>query len=129
MAKEYSELGALKSALLKEITMAVQEATDKAMQLLQRNVSEFYSIPEGKYHRTGMLEQSPHIDGFAETGNGAISQISISTRMQYDPSGRDTETIYGYAEDGGLIGKGGFWKRTEAEMQNILDDAIKKRFK
>ena len=57
-----------------------------------------------------------------------MSQISISTGTQYDPAGRDTATIYGYAEDDGLIGNGGFWRETLIETEENVKEAFGKRF-
>ena len=90
-------------------------------------MDEFYSIPEGRYHRIGMLQAAPQLDTVFETKNGAMAQISINTGTQYDPAGRDTETIYGYAESDGLIGKGGFWERSKEEIPKILEEEIEKR--
>ena len=123
----YKSLNALKSAILKEVRSAVDAAAQESKNALQENVDEFYSIPEGRYHRIGMLQAAPQLDTVFETKNGAMAQISINTGTQYDPAGRDTETIYGYAESGGLIGKGHYWERTVAEVPGILEEEIEKR--
>lgn len=127
---DFTTLGKLESyvkqQLLEKMVAAVENATDKSFELLQRNVNEFYSIPEGKYHRTGQLQASPRCEGVSQTKDGAIGQISISTGTQYWPAGRDTEWIYQIAESGGLIGKGGFWEGTESKIQKILDSEIAK---
>ena len=123
----YKSLEALKAAILKEVRSAVDDAAQKSKNVLQKNVDEFYSVPEGKYHRIGMLQAAPQLDTVYETKNGAMAQISINTGTQYDPAGRDTETIYGYAEDGGLIGRGGFWERSTAEVPGILKEEIENR--
>lgn len=123
----YKSLNALKSAILKEVRFAVDAAAQEAKNVLQKNVDEFYSIPEGRYHRTGMLQAAPQLDSVFETKNGAMAQVSINTGTQYDPAGRDTETIYGYAEADSLIGKGHFWERTTAEVPGILEEEIEKR--
>ena len=123
----YKSLNALKSAILKEVRSAVDAAAQEAKNVLQKNVDEFYSIPEGRYHRIGMLQAAPQLDSVFETKNGAIAQVSINTGTQYDPAGRDTETIYGYAEADGLIGKGHFWERITAEVPGILEEEIEKR--
>ena len=123
----YKSLEALKAAILKEVRSAVDDAAQKSKNMLQKNVDEFYSVPEGRYHRIGMLQAAPQLDTVYETKNGAMAQISINTGTQYDPAGRDTETIYGYAEDDSLIGRGGFWKRSTAEVPGILEEEIEKR--
>lgn len=123
----YKSLESLKSAILKEVRSAVDAAAQESKNVLQKNVDEFYSIPGGRYHRTGMLQAAPQLDTVFETKNGAMAQVSINTGTQYDPAGRDTETIYGYAESDGLIGRGGFWERSKEEIPKILEEEIGKR--
>ncbi len=112
----------------KEMYAALEEATNQSFQDLQENVGNFYDSPEGRYHRTGQLRDSPQLDGISFNGDSAVSQISINTGTQYDPAGRDTATIYGYAEDGGLLGNGGFWQRTEEKIEKNIEDAFGKHF-
>ena len=123
----YKSLDSLKAAILKEVRSAVDAAAKESKNVLQKNVDEFYSIPEGRYHRIGMLQAAPQLDSVFENKNGAMAQVSINTGTQYDPAGRDTETIYGYAEADGLIGKGGFWERSKEEIPKILEEEIEKR--
>lgn len=128
MGGTFTNWNSLESAMRKEVVSAVTDATNKIHEELQENIGIFYSVPEGRYHRTGQLRDSAMNDGVYDTGNGAVGQVSINTGKQYDPAGRDTETIYGYAENDGLIGHGGFWRATEAVAQGILDSEILKRF-
>lgn len=121
-------MSALKAALQKEMYAALEETTNQSFQDLQENVGNFYDSPEGRYQRTGQLRDSPQLDGIDFNGDSAVSQISINTGTQYDPSGRDTATIYGYAEDGGLLGNGGFWQRTEEQIKDNVNTAFSKRF-
>lgn len=121
-------MSALKAALRKEMYAATQEATDQSFQDLRQEVSYFYDSAEGVYQRTGQLRDSPQLDGIDFNGDNAIGQISVNTGTQYDPSGRDTATIYGYAEDGGLLGNGGFWQRTEEKIKDNVNTAFSKRF-
>lgn len=126
---KYTSMSALKNAIRKEMYAATQEATEKSFRDLQENVGHFYDAPEGHYKRTGQFRDSPQLDGINFNGDSAISQISINTGIQYDPSGRDTETIYGYAEDGGLLGNGRFWQKTEEDIEKNIEDSFGKRFK
>jgi len=128
MGGTFTSWGALEASMLKELFEGVQGATKEGHDLLVTNVNRFYDSPEGKYGRTGQFRASPRIDGVSFGGNSAIGQFSINTGTQYDPAGRDTATIYGYAEAGGLLGQGGFHRDTEAQMQSILDKNIKSRF-
>lgn len=121
-------MSALKSALQKEMYASIREATEKSYEDLKSNVEHFYDSTEGVYQRTGQLRDSPQLDGIDFNGDNAIGQISVNTGTQYDPSGRDTATIYGYAEDGGLLGNGGFWQRTEEKIKDNVNTAFSKRF-
>lgn len=128
MGGTFSNFASLKKAMLSELQNAVSEATEKSYEKLKENVSNYYDSPEGRYHRTGQLQDSPTNDGCSATSNGTIGQISINTSTQYNPAGRDTEWIYNAAEANELLGNGGFWKKTESEIQNILDSEVAKRF-
>lgn len=119
----------LEAAMQKEMYAAMEETVDKSFENLHENVDHFYDLPEGIYHRTGQLKASPQIDAIDFSGNSAIAQISINTGTQYYPAGRDTHTIYEYAEDGGLLGNGGFWEKTLEQIDDNMKEAFGKRFK
>ena len=121
-------MASLKAALQKEMFSAIQEVTEKSYEDLKDNVSHFYDSPEGRYHRTNQLKDSSQLDGIDYNGDSAIGQISINTGTQYNPAGRDTETIYGYGENGGLLGNGGFWQRTEEDIEKNIKISFGKNF-
>lgn len=122
-------MSALKAALQKEMYSAVQETTERSFQDLRQEVSHFYDSAEGVYQRTGQLRDSPQLDGIDFNGDNAIGQISINTGTQYPIAGRDTATIYGYAEDGGLLGNGGFFEKTESQIERNIQETFSKHFK
>lgn len=122
-------MSALKSALRERMYATIQEATEKSYDDLRENVGEFYNSPQGTYRRTGQLQDSPQLDGINYSGDSAVGQISINSGTQYDPSGRDTETIYGYAENNGLRGNGNFWSKTEEDIPKNIERSFGKHFK
>lgn len=124
----YKSMSALKKAMQKKMYVTMEETINKSFQDLHENVAYFYSAPEGEYHRTGQLQASPQIDAVNFNGDTAIGQISINTGTQYDPAGRDTATIYGYAEDNGLLGYGGFWRETVYEIEKNIQESFSKQF-
>lgn len=128
MAKTFNNWSSLKQAIQQEMYDAIDSTTQKSFEDLKENVEFFYSAPEGRYKRTGQLKDSPQLDAINYNGDSAISQISINTGTQYDPAGRDTATIYGYAEDDGLIGYGGFWRETCYEIEENIKTEFGKRF-
>ena len=128
MGKTFNSWSALKKELQKEIKSAMEETIDNSFIDAHINVDQFYNSSEGGYHRTGQLAESPmaRLSGGGDSYHG---EISLDTDYRYNPSGRDTMTIYNYAESGGLIGNGGFWGKTEQDVEKNLDEAFEKRFK
>lgn len=127
MTKTFSNWGALKSHLRKEMKGAMIETIDKSFNELNENVGYFYNTPEGAYHRTGALSESPEyeISGGGDSVNG---ELRLDTGHTYDPSGRNTQTIYGYAEAGELLGNGGFWEKSKQNIEKNIQEAFGKHF-
>ena len=120
----------LLQAIRKEMYAATQEATEQSFQDLQDNVRLFYSVPEGKYHRTKQLMNSPRLKEINFDGDTATGKIEIVTNSpHYDPAGRSVQEIYGYAEADNLVGTGNFWKKTKEDIEKNIEDSFGKRFK
>lgn len=119
----------LKQMLMKQIQAAAKEALDKSYHIMQKNVDQFYLSPSGEYYkRSFQMKESPHIDYLVRNGDKVAGQVSMDTSKRYNPSGRDTETIYTFAENGRLEGKGGFWQRTVDEIDKIVKDVFRGKF-
>ena len=129
MANTYGSMSALKEAMLKEMLAAMEETVDKSFQDIHKNVDHFYSKGRGRYKRTGQLAESPQIDGISGGGDSVTGQLSLDTGYVYNPSGRDTETIYGWAEQGGLLGNCQFWQKSMDDIENNIEESFGKRFK
>lgn len=128
MSKTFDSWDKLKKSLQKEVRDATEEAVEKSFQDLHENVDNFYTAPEGRYHRTGQLSESPEMRLYGN-GDSYIGELSLDTTCQYHPAGRPTDVIYGYAEDGGLLGNGGFWQKTQFNIKENINEAFGKRFK
>lgn len=133
MAKVCNSWAELERVFQQEMYNAIDEATQNSYDDLKENVEHFYDGDKGVspaiYQRTGQLMDSPQLDTITHAGNTAVSQISINTGTQYYPAGRDTRTIYEYAEDGGLRGYGGFWQRSMEDTRKNIANSFSKRFK
>ena len=123
----YKSWDALKKAIQKEMKEAMEEAVDATYQDTKENVDYFYSAPEGRYKRTGQLSESVESE-ISGSGNHLKGSIRLDTTYNYNPAGRDTQTIYGYAEDGGLLGYGGFWAKTKEDCERNIKEAFGKSF-
>ena len=127
MAGTFTSWSALVQALQQEVADAPQEVVDHSLDDLYRNVDQFYSSAAGRYKRTGTLRMSP-MSSFMGGGSVSSGEIRLDTGHAYVPSGRDTATIYNYAEEGGLLGQGGFWSRTMTEIPKHIQESFGKRF-
>ncbi len=127
MSKIFDSWNKLKKSLQKEVRDATEEAVEKSFQDLHENVDNFYTAPEGRYRRTGQLAESPEMRLYG-SGDSYTGELSLDTTYQYYPAGRPTDVIYGYAEDGGLLGNGGFWQRTQLNIEENINEAFGKRF-
>lgn len=127
MSKTFDSWGKLKKSLQKEVRDATEEAVEKSFQELHANVDNFYSAPGGRYRRTGQLAESPEMRLYG-SGDSYTGELNLDTTYQYYPAGRPTDIIYGYAEDGGLLGNGGFWQKTQLNIEENINEAFGKRF-
>lgn len=127
MSGTFTSWGALVQALQKEVAEATAEVVDDSLDDLYRNVDRFYSSSEGRYHRTGALRMSPQ-SYFMPGGSVSAGEISLNTGYGYSPSGRTTQTIYNYAEDGGLLGNGGYWSDTMSRIPAHIQQSFGSRF-
>ena len=118
----------LKDAMLKKMKQATDDAIDKSLEDLQENIEQFYTVPQGRYQRTGQLKDSAKVDYVRQAGNHVTRQFGLNTEKRYNPGGISTEEIYQLAESGELLGIGGFWKRTMVKVQENIREAFGKRF-
>lgn len=128
MSKTFTSMDALKAAIQKEIKEAMTEVADKSLLNVHQNVDSYYAFGGGgAYQRTGQLAESPEVR-LSGGGDNYNLQISLDTGFRYNPSGRDTMTIYNYAESGRLRGNGGFWAKTKDDVEKNINVAFGKRF-
>lgn len=128
MGTTYSSISSMKKAIRQKAKQALEETIEKSFQDAHENVDNFYNSPMGTYQRTGQLAESVEREIYQD-GNAIGGEIRLDTSYRYNPSGRDTQTIYGYAESGGLLGDGGFWERTVKDVEKNIDESFGKRFK
>lgn len=94
MSKTFTSMDALKTAIQKEIRDAMTEVADQSLLNVHQNVDSFYAFGGGgQYQRTGQLAESPEVR-LSGGGDNYNLQISLDTGFRYNPSGRDTMTIW-----------------------------------
>lgn len=123
-------MSALKNALRKEMFVVLNETVEMSYQDLKTNVNHFYDSEEGNYKRTYQLMNAPQAKEISCSGDSAMGEICIDTDSpNYDPAGRSVQTIYNYAEAGGLRGNGDFWSKTEEDIPKNIEKSFGKHFK
>lgn len=127
MSKSFNSWSALKVALQQEVRSAMEETVDNSFIDAHTNVDQYYNSTPGRYTRTGQLAESPEAS-LSGNGDNYHGEISLDTGFRYNPSGRDTMTIYDYAESGGLRGNGGFWEKTKQDVEKNIQESFGKRF-
>lgn len=120
----FNSWSAIEQALKGKATEALQEVITDSLKDLHMNVHNFYSSPEGRYQRQGHLSAAPE----AFMIDDLSGEVRLNTDYTYIPSGRSTSQIYEYAENGGLLGRGGFWKNTMDDIPRHIHKSFSKRF-
>ena len=133
---QFTSWSALEKAAIRKMQDAMKVTVEESFQDAKVNVAAFYALPGNPtsianpppgYDRTGRLGKSPERE-FSFGNSSASGEIKLNTDYTYKPSGRDTTTIYNYAEQGGLRGLGGFWEETKQDVKKNIDKEFGKRF-
>lgn len=138
----YSNMVAIKRAIQKEAKAAMRDAQKKMWKKTRQELESFYNQGSPTiYERTGTLGNSPQITSLQDSGDSLEYEIYLDQSVSYEvpneaftsrgfPSYFTTPEIFEAAEGGtsGVKGKSGFWARSEAEFQNILDSAMAQHF-
>lgn len=133
---EFTSWAALERAAKRKMQEVMKATIEKSYDDAKINVAAFYSLPGNPtsianpppgYDRTGRLGNSAERE-YSFGGNTASGEIRLNTDYTYKPSGRDTTTIYNYAEHGGLLGLGGFWEETKQDVKKNINEEFGKRF-
>lgn len=132
----------LRNAFQAEFIAAMQEANSKIDNVLKQEVSSFYTQGSPKiYVRTGALGNSPKVTPVNSNGNQAEFKAYLDQSYSYPMPNQDfiqrgyasyftTQEVLENAENhtAHILGKPGFWARSESQFQQILDDAIGAHF-
>lgn len=138
----YSSMAAIKKAIQKEAKAAMRDAQKKMWKKTRQEIESFYYQGSPTiYERTGTLGNSPQTTSLQDSGDSLEYEIYLDQSVSYEvpneaftsrgfPSYFTTPEIFEAAESGsfGVKGKSGFWARSEAEFQNILDSAMAQHF-
>lgn len=93
-----------------------------------KNTSDYRQVQPKVYEVTGQLENSGRSTGVVGGGNSYSFDIYDDMMFDYDTGTWSTPKVFTVAEAGGLINPGGFWAKTEADIQKNIDAVFSAHF-
>lgn len=120
----YTSASALKAAIRKKAQKAMTVISQKGLEAARRNTEGFYTGNPVVYNRTGKLDESPRSTGVTGNGNHFSTEIYLDDTYSYETGTWTTQQVMDAAENGYLVGTGGFWERTKEELPDIIDSAM-----
>ena len=124
--------GAIEAEIRAKMMDAMNETESKSYEDADRHVSsDFYSQGSPTmYERTGTLGGTARSTGVQGGGNSVSADIYLDTGISYSTGTYSGAQVISEAEVGGsgILGKPGFWKDTEEDIQKNLDAAFGSRF-
>lgn len=132
----------LQDMMKKELRAAMHDAQDKVLNVMKEEVASFYSMGSPRiYDRTGTLESSPRVTGVNGGATHYEFEAYLDTGLSYLvpnpaftslglPSYFSTLEVYTAAEThtANVLGRPGFWARSEQRFQKELDSAMRSHF-
>ena len=138
-----NSMAELEQMILDKMNLAMATVNAKAEAATKEEVLSFYGQGHPKkYIRTGKLGRSPRINPVSEGGKQVSFDVWLDQNYQYavpnplfspsDSASRFTAPeVMEAAETGsyGILGKPGFWQRTEQRIKSDLDSTFASAFR
>lgn len=124
----FDSWGALEAALQAELESAMNETESLCYLDAVKNTSDYRQVQPKVYEVTGQLENSGRSTGVVGGGNSYSFDIYDDMMFDYDTGTWSTPKVFTVAEAGGLINPGGFWAKTEADIQKNIDAVFSAHF-
>jgi hypothetical protein len=131
MGKIIHSFAELQAECQEKMRRAMSEAESKTYLNANENLIEFYS--QGSpvvYKRTGQLGNSAMTTGVQGGGNHLHAEIYLNPMYEYNTGTYTAAKVIAEAEVGGsgILGKSGFWRKTEMDAKRNVDNAFCKEF-
>lgn len=121
----------IKKDLRKKLKNTINEIADESDKIMREEIDGFYAGGTPIfYKRTDTLRTAPQITDKYCNSNEAGVTASLDQTISYSTGSFSGAQVIDAAEHGkyGIVGRGGFWARSEERIKDAVDDAIAKNF-
>lgn len=129
-----SNMAQLEQMLMNQIKKAMNVAAEQMKADVYEQTGSFYTQGSPKiYIRTGALGDTPRVTPITNSGKTVSYDVYLDQSHNYSTGTWNMATVMEHAESGdgygGILGKPGFWQRSEQKFQKTLDRVMKSFFK
>lgn len=125
------KISAIRRDLKKKLRSTIDEIADKSVVIMEEELENFYNggVPLF-YVRTGTLGTTPRVTDKYCSSNEAGVRASLNQDISYDTGTFSGAEVIDAAEHEkhGIVGRGGFWERSEERINETVDETIEKNF-
>lgn len=121
----------IKKDLQRKLTSTIREVSAESLLIMDSELNSFYAGGTPQYYnRTGTLGNSPEVKDMYATKNEAGVTVGLDQSIGYSTGTFTGAEVIDAAEYGrsGIVGRGGFWRRSEVEIRNAVDNAVRRNF-
>lgn len=121
----------IRKDIKRKLKNTVDEVANESERIMNEELEGFYAGATPVYYkRTGTLGTTPQItDKYCNDTSAGVT-ASLNTGISYSTGSFSGEQVIDAAEHGsaGIVGRSGFWERSENRIKDAVDDAIAKNF-
>lgn len=121
----YTSVAALEAGIMKALVGGMTGAASTAEGDLYEASGGYYTGGDPvKYMRTGLLANSPEVSGLEVSGKTCSFEAKFDTSTPYSTGTWDTDTVFDAANNGALVGSGGFREKGFEAVKNTTRSSV-----
>lgn len=122
----------IKKDIRRKLKSSIDEITERAEDIMNEELEGFYNGGTPVYYkRTYTLRNTPQVTDQYCSSNSAGVTLSLNQDISYGTGNFTGAEVIDAAEHGtaGIVGRSGFWERSEDRIKETVDDVISKNIK
>ncbi|MDD3361550.1 MAG: hypothetical protein PHW34_07755 [Hespellia sp.] len=129
MGGTFNNMSSLVASVKRDISKAVNLIDVKGEAALHENTWAYYTSQPDKYIRTGALGNTPRSSGVTSSGNTWELELYLDDSYRYSTGTWDMKTVLDAANNGALVGSGGFWEQSKEDIERIVNETLSQFFR